>query len=276
MSDKNSEIIHSEVRKRYARLAKENVAPAQGISCCSTDPQCCPPDSNQSTVFYDDLLIADLPNEVVGFSLGCGDPITLAELQPGQVVLDLGSGGGLDCFLAARNVAPDGHVIGVDMTPAMIDKAQGNQLKLGLENVEFRLGEIEKLPVDDDSIDVVISNCVINLSPNKPQTFQEIFRVLKSGGKLAVSDTVASEPLAEAIKMDMQSWAACIAGSLTVDEYERMLRTAGFINISLDGMPPIGTKRVNTDVSGDDLMKNPEMDDSFQQVFNARITAYKP
>lgn len=276
MTDKNSEIIHSEVRKRYAGLAKENIVPTQGISCCSTDSQCCPPDSNQSTVFYDDLVIADLPDEVVGFSLGCGDPITLAELQPGQVVLDLGSGGGLDCFLAARNVAPDGHVIGVDMTPAMIEKAQGNQLKLGLENVEFRLGEIEKLPVDDDSIDVVISNCVINLSPNKPQTFQEIFRVLKRGGKLAVSDTVASEPLADAVKMDLQSWAACIAGSLTVDEYERMLKAAGFVNITLDGMPPKGTKGENTDVSGDNLKKNPEMDDSFQQVFNARITAYKP
>ncbi len=276
MSDKNSEIIHNEVRKRYARLAKENVAPTQGINCCSTDSQCCPPGSNQSTVFYDDLVIADLPNEVVGFSLGCGDPITLAELQPGQVVLDLGSGGGLDCFLAARNVAPDGHVIGVDMTPAMIAKAKGNQLKLGLENVEFRLGEIEKLPVDDNSIDVVISNCVINLSPNKPQTFQEIFRVLKRGGKLAVSDTVADKPLAEAIKMDLQSWAACIAGSLTVDEYGKMLKAAGFVEITLDGIPPKGTKGVNTDASGDNLDMNPDLDDSFQQVFNARITAYKP
>jgi len=189
MSDKNSETIHREVRKRYARLAKEDGAPAQGISCCAADSQCCPPDTDQAVVFYDDQVIADLPNEVVGFSLGCGDPITLAELQPGQAVLDLGSGGGLDCFLAARKVAPDGHVIGVDMTPAMIDKAKENLMKQGLENVEFRLGEIEKLPVDDDSIDVVISNCVINLSPNKSQTFQEIFRVLKRGGKLAVSDT---------------------------------------------------------------------------------------
>jgi len=276
MSDKNSETIHREVRKRYARLAKEDGAPAQGISCCAADSQCCPPDTDQAVVFYDDQVIADLPNEVVGFSLGCGDPITLAELQPGQAVLDLGSGGGLDCFLAARKVAPDGHVIGVDMTPAMIDKAKENLMKQGLENVEFRLGEIEKLPVDDDSIDVVISNCVINLSPNKPQTFQEIFRVLKRGGKLAVSDTVASEPIAEAIKMDLQSWAACVAGSLTADEYEGMLKAAGFVNTTLDGAPQKGTMGVNTDVSGDNLKSNPDTDDLIHQVFNARITAYKP
>ncbi len=276
MSDNNSEIIHNEVRNRYARLAEDDSLSPHGISCCSDESNCCSLDSSPPTVFYDDLTIADLPTEVVNFSLGCGDPITLAKLLPGQIVLDLGSGGGLDCFLAARNVAPNGHVIGVDMTPAMIDKAKENQLKMGLENVEFRLGEIEKLPVDDDSIDVVISNCVINLSPNKPQTFQEIFRVLKHGGKLAVSDTVASEPLDEAIKVDLQAWSACIAGSLTIDEYEGMLKAVGFVDITLDGIPPKGTKSDNPNISGDIVELTPDLVNSSQHVFNARITAYKP
>jgi SAM-dependent methyltransferase len=166
-------------------------------------------------------------------SLGCGDPITLAALTPGQTVLDLGSGGGIDCFLAAKKVGPAGKVIGVDMTASMIERARANKKQLGAENVEFRLGEIEHLPVADNTVDVIISNCVINLSPDKPQVFREAFRVLKPGGKLAVSDIVTDGPLPEAVKSSLSAWAGCVAGALDVNEYIAGIGAAGFTKVEL-------------------------------------------
>jgi SAM-dependent methyltransferase len=202
---------HEAVREHYAERARNS------SSCCG--PQ---------NVLYSESLIADLPSEVANFTLGCGDPITLAELVPGETVLDLGSGGGLDCFLAARKVGETGQVIGVDMTPEMLNKARANAARLKANNVEFRQGYLEALPVDDHSVDVVISNCVINLSPDKPQVFREIFRVLRPGGRVAVSDIVTNGPLSEEMKNDMDAWGACIAGAIDMNEYTTELAQAGF------------------------------------------------
>jgi SAM-dependent methyltransferase len=207
--------IHTAVREHYGELAR-----AAGSCGCNSS-------------LYDASLIQDVPNEISDFSLGCGDPITLAKLQPGEVVLDLGSGGGLDCFLAAKQVGETGRVIGVDMTPDMLSKARANAERLKVSNVEFREGYLEALPVEDHSIDVVISNCVINLSPDKPQVFREVFRVLKPGGRVAVSDIVTNGVLPEGLQKSMESWGACVAGALDQRDYVRGLREAGFVNVQV-------------------------------------------
>jgi SAM-dependent methyltransferase len=163
--------------------------------------------------------------------LGCGNPQAIADLKPGETVLDLGSGGGLDCFLAAPRVGERGRVIGVDMTPEMVSKARANAEKAGFENVEFRLGEIEHLPVADDTVDVIISNCVINLSPDKRQVFRDAYRVLREGGRLAISDVVAVTPIPDRLKRSMDAHCGCIAGAALVSDVERMLKEAGFEDI---------------------------------------------
>jgi arsenite methyltransferase len=228
--------VRSSVRERYGALAE------QGGGCCgpgATSGGCC--GSSGSDVIpldsvarlYEDPHAAELPAEVTDLSLGCGDPVTLASLEPGQTVLDLGAGGGIDCFLAAKKVGPTGRVIGVDMTAAMIDRARRNQATVGAANVEFRLGEIEHLPVADDSVDVIISNCVINLSPDKEQVFREAYRVLKPRGRLAVSDIVTDGPLPAAVKNDLAAWAGCVAGALDVADYVRAIEAAGFTDVEL-------------------------------------------
>jgi arsenite methyltransferase len=214
--------IHDAVREHYASRARvEN-------SCCDTS-ECCGSDNR----IYPVELLADLPEDIANFSLGCGDPITLAELKTGQVVLDLGSGGGLDCFLAAKKVGESGRVIGVDMTPEMIARARANAERLGAANVEFRQGYLEDLPLEESSIDVVISNCVINLSPDKSRVFREIFRVLKPGGRIAVSDIVTNGQLPEALRNDMDAWGACVSGALDMRDYERNLNEAGFVTVNV-------------------------------------------
>jgi len=232
--------IRTVVRERYGAIAEKTKAGEQA-SCCSpsqSESSCCGPedDADQLSMvskLYEDPDVADLPAEVTDISLGCGDPITLAALQPGQTVLDLGSGGGIDCFLAAKKVGSEGKVIGVDMTASMIERARANKTKLGAENVEFRLGEIEHLPVADHTVDVIISNCVINLSPDKPRVFQEAFRALKPGGKLAVSDIVTDGPLPDVIKANLSAWAGCVAGALDVKDYIAAIEAAGFTNVEL-------------------------------------------
>ena len=176
--------------------------------------------------------LAALPDGA-DMGLGCGNPQAIARLMKGEVVLDLGCGGGLDCFLAARQVGPEGHVIGVDMTPDMISKARRAAGEGGYGNVEFRLGEIEHLPVADNSVDVVLSNCVINLSPDKPQVFRDAFRALKAGGRLAVSDVVATRELPDAVKRNLEQHAGCVAGAALVSDVEEMLRAAGFCEVSV-------------------------------------------
>jgi ubiquinone/menaquinone biosynthesis C-methylase UbiE len=223
-------------------------------------------------------MIQTLPDDVTNFSLGCGDPITLAQLTPGQSVLDLGSGGGLDCFLAARKVGPTGRVIGVDMTPEMLAKARANAARLGLANVEFRQGYIESLPVDDDSIDVVISNCVINLAPDKSKALAEAFRVLKPGGQLAVSDIVTDGPLPQNIKDSLSAWAGCVAGALEVQQYVALLEQAGFTAIEIT--PQYFDEVMVGEAVGElqesvDLSAIPQ-DKLSKAVFSARISARKP
>jgi SAM-dependent methyltransferase len=166
--------------------------------------------------------------------LGCGNPQAIAALQPGETVLDLGSGGGFDCFLAARQVGETGRVIGIDMTPAMISKARDNAAKGDFRNVEFRLGEIENLPVADESIDIIISNCVINLSPDKPRVFADAYRALKPGGRLAISDVVAFAELPDEIRRDMELFTGCMAGASLVSEVEAMLQASGFAEIRVE------------------------------------------
>ena len=206
--------IHQEVQKDYAQLART------GVSRCSP-----------SNTLYPLETLQDLPADIANFTAGNGDPVTPACLQPGETVLDLGSGGGLDCFLASRQVGESGHVIGVDMTPEMIERARQAALRLDLQNVEFRLGYLEALPVEDNSVDVVISNCVINLSPDKPQVLRQVFRVLKPGGRISISDTVTNRPVSEERRKDMQDWCGCTSGALPLDEYTEELRKAGFVAI---------------------------------------------
>jgi SAM-dependent methyltransferase len=226
---------------------------------------------------YETPEVIDLPEEVTGISLGCGDPVTLASLQPGQTVLDLGSGGGIDCFLAGKKVGKSGRVIGVDMTPQMLEKARANKAKVGAENVEFRLGEIEHLPVPDQSVDVIISNCVINLSPDKPQVFREAYRVLKSGGKFAVSDIVTDGEVPQDIRRSLESWVGCVAGALDVDEFVQGLGSAGFTDI--DVRPTYFDKAMIEEAAiqmGIESVLKDSDGAVYQAVYSAKITAYRP
>jgi arsenite methyltransferase len=222
--------IKKKVREGYAKIAK------QETSCCGSIEICCgkatSPEEISKTIGYTDEQLHSVPDGA-NLGLGCGNPTALASLQPGEVVLDLGSGAGFDCFLAANKVGPKGMVIGVDMTPEMLRKARQNAKKAGYTNVEFRHGEIEKLPVEDTSVDVVISNCVINLSPDKKKVFEETFRVLKSGGRLAVSDIVLLKDLPEKIRNSVEAYVGCISGAILKDRYLQLLKDAGFVDVTV-------------------------------------------
>lgn len=256
--------IHETVREHYAERIK-NSASCCGDSCCSTDSRLYPVD-----------LLATVPADVSSTSYGCGDPITLASLQPGQTVLDLGSGAGLDCLLAAQKVGPEGRVIGVDMTPEMIERARANAKRVNASNVEFRQGYLEDLPVDGNTVDVIISNCVINLSPDKTKVFSEAFRVLKPGGKLAVSDIVTDGPLPEPVKQSLSAWAGCVAGAVEAKDYIAMMESVGFTDISIK--PVFFDKETVDDALNDmklDVVEYPR-EAVYKAVYSAKITAYKP
>jgi SAM-dependent methyltransferase len=213
------------VKKRYGELA------AQERSCCGK-PACT--DERAAAlaerIGYRPEEAAAVP-QGANLSLGCGNPLALAALAPGETVLDLGSGAGFDAFLAAARVGPQGRVIGVDMTPAMIRKARANAKKAGCANVEFREGDIEDLPVEDASVDLVISNCVLNLTPDKPKAFREIARVLKPGGRIAISDIVLEKPLPEKLRGDADAYCSCVSGAIGRGEYLRRLRAAGLTGV---------------------------------------------
>jgi len=177
--------------------------------------------------------LADLPESVTGIAMGCGNPVALADLHPGEVVLDLGAGGGLDCFLAAKKVGPQGRVIGLDMTPELIKLARRNAKKMGATNVEFQYGEIEEIPLPDNSMDMVMSNCVINLSPDKDAVFREAYRVLRPGGRMIVSDIVTEGEIAQRIRQSLEAWAGCVAGALDVKDYLDKIRAAGFTQVEV-------------------------------------------
>ncbi|MFC1650161.1 arsenite methyltransferase [Candidatus Latescibacterota bacterium] len=228
MNSVNHEKIRQTVRDTYGKIAQTN----DGCGCgCG-----CAPDNNMSTgdvsvgLGYTQDDVSSVPNGA-NMGLGCGNPQAIASLSEGETVIDLGSGGGFDCFLAARAVGKSGHVIGIDMTSEMVRKARENAVKAGYENVEFRLGEIENIPVADNSADVIISNCVINLSPEKTKVFNDAYRVLKPGGRLAVSDIVAVKPLPEDIRNDLALHAGCVAGASQIEEIKTMLTGAGFEEI---------------------------------------------
>ena len=259
--------IHDVVREHYAERIKNNASCCGPSDCCSTDSNLYPAD-----------LLATLPEGESSVSYGCGDPITLAALQPGQTVLDLGSGAGIDCFFAARKVGETGHVIGVDMTPEMLERARSSAKRMNIQNVEFRQGYIEELPVESNTVDVIISNCVINLSPDKAKVFAETFRVLKPGGKLAVSDIVTDGPLPEAIKKSLSAWAGCVAGAVEAGEYIAMMESVGFTNISIT---PVFFDKETIDSAINDMkdvieLKTVSRDDVYKSVYSAKITAYKP
>jgi len=216
-------------------------------SCCGASQQ---GSSRAERHGYSLEELADLPESVTEASMGCGNPTAIAGLQPGEVVLDLGSGGGIDCFLAAKKVGPAGQAIGLDMTPDMIRLARRNAKKLGLSNVDFRYGEIEEMPFPDAFVDVVISNCVINLSPDKDAVFGEIARVLKPGGRVSVSDVVTNGPLPGMLRDYSRSWAACVAGALDESEYLDKMRAAGLTDVTV-------TERVYASVEG--LLDSPDV-----------------
>ena len=230
MSDKNE--IRNFVRDNYAKVAQQG----GGSSCCGGGCSCtgAPVDVGQVSAMlgYNEGDISNVPIES-NMGLGCGNPIAIAALKQGETVLDLGSGGGFDCFLAQRQVGETGRVIGVDMTSDMITLARKNAEKSGFTNVEFRLGEIEHLPVADNSVDVIISNCVINLSPDKQQVFREAHRVLKPGGRISISDVVATAEIPESVANDLKMIAACLGGAEHVDRIRTMLEDVGFTNIKL-------------------------------------------
>lgn len=233
MGQKELDKFHVQVRNAYGRVAEaDDSGCGCGVptSCCGTSPGM---EAFSQKLGYSAEDLKAVPAGA-DMGLGCGNPRAIASLKPGETVVDLGSGGGFDCFLASREVGSSGHVIGVDMTPAMLSKARRNAAEAGFDNVEFRLGEIEFLPLADATVDVIISNCVINLSPDKQQVFREMFRVLKPGGRVAVSDVVASCELPEAVRNDLELYSACVSGASQVTELQAFMQTAGFADIVIE------------------------------------------
>ena len=250
MDKSTKEVIRQAVRERYGKIATAGSG-VTGIissgSCCgesgtaagkNSAASCCSGGSDVTSEQMSTLMgyskqdLATAP-EGANMGLGCGNPVALASLQTGETVVDLGSGGGFDCFLAAKQVGDAGKVIGVDMTPDMLSKARANAEKMQAENVEFRLGEIEHLPVPDNSADIIMSNCVINLSPDKQKVYRDAFRILNPGGRLAISDIVAIAPLPEEIQQNLALVSACVGGAATIDDTRDMLAQVGFENIKI-------------------------------------------
>jgi arsenite methyltransferase len=269
MSEKSSEEIKADIRKNYGAVARGG---AGGGGCCAPSSCCGAAEGDQQAVNdfivtyssnpesmarklgYSEEELTALPEDA-NLGLGCGNPTAIASLEPGDVVLDLGSGAGMDCFLAAARVGPQGKVIGVDMTPEMIEKANENLGKSDFSNIEFRLGEIESLPVEDNSVDVVISNCVLNLVPDKLKAFKEIFRVLKPGGRMAVSDIVKLRALPDAIENDPDALSACISGALMYDDYLSAISGAKLADVKVVSKQDFGDMFFVTDGPVSDKMK---------------------
>ena len=237
--------LKEKVNERYSKIAE------QGSSCCS-DSSCCSPSPAEQAkqVGYTREDLENVPDSAI-MGLGCGNPTGLEDFSQGEKVLDLGSGAGLDVFLAANKVGPDGKAIGVDMSESMVDRAKKGAEEGGFENVEFKVGEIEKLPIEDSSIDAVISNCVINLSPDKSKVFQEISRVLKPGGRALISDLVSENELPEELKQDAQAWSECLGGVLRKEEYLETIRSAGFAEIEIVDQSVFSDPQIDERLAGE-------------------------
>jgi arsenite methyltransferase len=264
------------VREKYGQAALR-VVEGQGNSCCGAAPSsCCSSDDPITSNLYDELQKNELPEAAVLASFGCGNPTALAELKPGETVLDLGSGGGIDVLLSARRVSPGGKAYGLDMTDEMLALARENQRKAAVENVEFLKGEIEKIPLPDNSVDVIISNCVINLSADKDLVLQEAFRVLKPGGRFAVSDVVTRGEVHPDIRASMLLWVGCVAGALEENDYRSKLAAAGFQQIGVEPTRIYRAEDAQAFLSGqglDPAIIGAEVDGKFLSAF---IRATKP
>jgi len=270
--------VKKNVKEGYAKIA------VQGGSCCGPASSCCGSvDFAQDIsrkIGYSDEELKTVP-ESANLGLGCGNPVALASLRDGETVLDLGSGAGFDSFLAANKVGEKGKVIGVDMTPEMIEKAKENARKGSYGNVEFRLGEIEKLPVLDNSIDAVISNCVINLSPDKGKTFQEAFRVLKPGGRLMISDIVLLKKLPKLIKESIEAYIGCLSGAVMKDEYLEKIKAAGFEDVRVIDETAFPIELIANDPTAKGIMDNlgiglNEARGVASSVVSIKVSAIKP
>jgi ubiquinone/menaquinone biosynthesis C-methylase UbiE len=274
---RKAEKIKKIVRDGYAK------ALSQSTSCCSTNSCCCGTDQVKEIskkIGYSDSEVNAVP-EGANLGFGCGNPVALALLKEGDIVLDLGSGAGFDAFLASKKVGKTGRVIGVDMTPEMIKKAGENAKKGNYKNVEFRLGEIEKLPVEDNSIDVIISNCVINLSPEKQRVFREVFRVLKPGGRLMVSDLVLVEELPDVIKESVEAYVGCLAGAAQKKDYLRFIKQAGFENTKVISQTSYPIEAMANDATAKAVMnsaviKEEDVKRLEDSVVSIKISATRP
>jgi SAM-dependent methyltransferase len=265
--------IKEVVKQKYGEAALR--VKSGGSSCCgaATATSCCDP---ITTNLYDALQAGQIPEEALLASLGCGNPTALAQLNPGEVVLDLGSGGGIDVLLSARRVGPTGKAYGLDMTDEMLALANENKRKAGVENVEFLKGEIENIPLPDDSVDVIISNCVINLSADKDKVLREAFRVLKPGGRFAVSDVVTRGEILPEIRQSVLAWVGCIAGALQEDEYRGKLAAAGFEQIDVEPTRIYRAEDAREFLAGQGIDVDalaPQVDGKFLSAF---IRAIKP
>jgi arsenite methyltransferase len=272
------EEVRKVVREGYAQVAKG------GSACCAPQNSCCCTPNTATDISkkigYADEDIQSVP-EGANLGLGCGNPVAVASLKKGEVVLDLGSGAGFDCFLAANKVGKTGKVIGVDMTPEMLEKARGNARKGNYENVEFRLGEIENLPVADNHVDAIISNCVINLSPDKQKVFQEAFRVLKPGGRLMVSDMVLLSELPDSIKSSAAAYIGCLAGAMMQDEYLKAIESAGFKQVSIIDETSLSTDYTPKDpivktLANDSGISQADLKKLGSSVRSIKVQAIKP
>jgi SAM-dependent methyltransferase len=281
MDINNTDDIRQAVRKRYGQLAQSGDL----CGCSFIETSCCggPSTSTQNlseAIGYSEEQIKSVP-EGANMGLGCGNPIAHVSSMKGDTVLDLGSGAGFDCFLAAQAVGENGKVIGIDMTPEMVVKAQENARKGGFDNVEFRLGEIEKLPVADKSIDLILSNCVINLSPDKEKIFAEAFRVLKPGGKIMISDIVLLMPLPESLKNSLEAYVGCLAGATLKDEYLSAIKDAGLINVKVVEESFFATENILNDPNVLSIFKNTKLtrediDNIGRSILSIRVFGEKP
>lgn len=272
------EKIKKIVKERYGKIAKQN------NTCCLPANSCCGSPNSTSDISknigYTDKELDTIPEDS-NLGLGCGNPVALASLKEGETVLDLGSGAGIDCFLAAKKVGRNGQVIGVDMTPEMIEKAKENAKKSNYSNVEFRLGEIENLPVDDDSVDVIISNCVINLVPDKAKAFKEALRVLKPNGRLMISDIVLLKELPEFIRKSVEAYVGCVAGAMMKEEYIEAIKTAGFKEVKIINEASFPSELITCDPTIKKIIKKlkipvKKLEEIANSVVSIKVSGIKP